>query len=459
MLQLWSSRGARIFLRIWLGLMVSSIGSGMTSFAINVWIYQKTHSTQRLSLMVLAATLPGILISPLAGAVADRWDRRWVMIFSAIGSGLSTLSIAAGFLAGSTHMWHIYVGVGGISFFSAFQSPACIAASSMLVPRELYARASGLWQFAQAITLIAAPPLAVVLVPLIGIQGVIFGDFVSYLIAIATLVTVKIPKPEAAGAGRAAKPSLFAEVAAGWVCITSRRGLAQLMMFSAVVLFAINMMQVLLVPVVLNVASVKALAMVISMATLGMVIGSLVMASWGGPPRRIVGVLGSAFTLGVALFLTGFQRGPVFIAIGLFVLGCVAPLGIGCAQAIWQTKTEPAIQGRVFAFRGMVSQACLPVACLLAGPLVDKVFNPMLAAKGMLALTIGRISGIGPGRGAGLLMALMGIVTIAAASFGLFSPRLRRLEKELPDVVIHEAHPVEIECNASGEIAELVDIT
>lgn len=459
MLQLWSSRGARTFLRIWFGQLVSSIGSGMTSFAINVWIYQRTHSTQQLALMVMAATLPGILISPLAGAAADRWDRRWVMIFSAFGAGLSTLFIAAGFFLGSTQMWHIYLGVGGISFFAAFQWPACTAASSMLVVKELYARASGLWQFAQAITLIAAPPLAVVLVPLIGIQGVILGDFVTYLVAIATLVMVRIPKPEAAVIQHAVKPSFFNEVTAGWACIRDRQGLAQLMAFSAVVLFAINMMQVLLVPLVLNVASVKALAMVISVATVGMVIGSVVMASWGGPQRRILGVLGSAFVLGLALFLTGFQRAPVLIAVGLFVLGCVAPMGVGCAQAIWQTKTEPALQGRVFALRGMVYQACLPMACLLAGPLVDKVFNPLLAVGGALAGTVGRISGVGPGRGAGLLMTLMGVLSIVAATLGSLSPRFRRVEKELPDVVISKATPSKSSDHASEEIAEFADIT
>jgi MFS transporter, DHA3 family, macrolide efflux protein len=430
----------------------------MTSFAINVWIYQQTHSTQRLAWMVLAATLPGILGSPLAGAAADRWDRRWIMVFSSIGAGLSTLFIAASFFWGSTHMWHIYLGVGGISFFAAFQLPACIAASSMLIPREHYARASGLWQFAQAITLIAAPPMAVVLVPWIGIQGVVLGDFVTYLVAIAVLLTVRIPKPEAVVVDHAGKPSLLREIAVGWAYIRDRRGLAQLMAFSFIVLFAISMTQVLLVPLVLNVASVKALAVVISAATIGMVIGSVAMASWGGPQRRIMGVLGSAFVLGVALFLTGFQRGPALIALGLFVLGCVAPMGVGCAQDIWQSKTDPAVQGRVFALRGMLNQACLPMACLLAGPLADKVFNPLLATGGWLAIAIGRVSVAGPGGGVGLLMTLMGILSIAAASLGWFSPRFRRVEKELPDVVVHVASVVEMGSGAGEEIAEFAKV-
>jgi MFS family permease len=455
---MWSSRGTRTFLRIWSGQLISSIGSGMTSFAINVWIYQQTHSTQRLALMVLAATLPGILGSPLAGAAADRWDRRWIMIFSSIGAGLSTLFIAASFFLGSLHMWHTYLGVGGISFFAAFQLPACIAASSMLIPKEHYARASGLWQFAQAITLIAAPPMAVVLVPLIGMQGVILGDFVTYLVAVAVLLTVRIPKPAAIISEYAAKPSFLREIVVGWSYVRDRPGLAQLMAFSFTVLFAISMTQVLLVPLVLNVASAKALALVISAATIGMVIGSVAMASWGGPQRRIIGVVGSAFVLGVALFLTGFQRGPVLIALGLFVLGCAAPMGVSCAQAIWQSKTEPAVQGRVFALRGMLNQACLPMACLLAGPLVDKVFSPMLATGGLLAGTIGRISGVGPGQGVGLLMTLMGSLSITAASLGWLSPRCRHVEKELPDVIVHEADVVEIGGSAGEEIVEFAKV-
>src|SRR3984885_4034710 len=104
--EMWSSRGTRTFLRIWSGQLISSIGSGMTSFAINVWIYQQTHSTQRLAWMVLAATLPGILCAPLAGAAADRWDRRWIMIFSSVGAGLSTLFLAANFFLDPAPLWH-----------------------------------------------------------------------------------------------------------------------------------------------------------------------------------------------------------------------------------------------------------------------------------------------------------------------------------------------------------------
>jgi MFS transporter, DHA3 family, macrolide efflux protein len=425
----------------------------MTSFAINVGIYRETHSTQRLALMVLAATLPGILISPLAGAAADRWDRRWIMILSAIGAGLSTLSIALGLFMGATQMWHVYLGLSGISFFAAFQWPACAAAGSMLIPKEHYARASGLWQFAQAMTLIAAPAAAVTLLPWVGLRGVILVDFVTYLFATATLLTVRIPKPEAALTALPSKPSLLNEVRVGWSYIRDRQGLVQLLAFSVVVIFAINMMQVLLVPLVLNVGSVKALAMVISVATIGMVVGSVVMSSWGGPRSRIMGILGSAFVLGLALFLTGFQHGPVLIAIGLFVLGCAAPMGIGCAQAIWQSKTELAVQGRVFALRGMVNQACLPLACLVAGPLVDRLFNPLLTAGGLLAGTMGKLTGVGPGRGVGLLMTLMGGLTIAAAGLASFSPHFRRVEKELPDVVVPQA-PVEIENNESERIEE-----
>ena len=449
------SHGTRIFLRIWSGQLISSIGSGMTSFAINVWIYQQSHSMQRLAWMVLAATLPGILCAPLAGAAADRWDRRWIMIFSSVGAGLSTLFLAANFFLGSAPLWHIYLGIGGISFFAAFQWPACIAASTLLIPQEHYARASGLWQFAQAITMMAAPPLALVLIPSIGMHGVILGDFVSYLIAIGILLTVRIPKPAAIVADLSEKPSLLREVSAGWAYIRDRQGLVQLMVFGFIVLFAISMSQVLLVPLVLNVASAKALAVIIAVATIGMVIGSAVIASWGGPQHRILGVLGSGFALGVALFLTGFQRGPVPIAVGLFVLGCVVPTGISCAQAIWQSKTEPTVQGRVFALRGMLNQACLPLACLVAAPLADRLFSPLLVTGGLLAGTVGRFTGVGPGQGVGLLMTSMGVLSVTAASLAWFSPRFRRVERELPDVIVLQAVPVAMEVGVGQEIAEL----
>jgi DHA3 family macrolide efflux protein-like MFS transporter len=109
------------------------------------------------------------------------------------------------------------------------------------------------------------------------------------------------------------------------------------------------------------------------------------------------------------------------------------------SQAIWQTKTSPEIQGRVFAIRHVIAWSSIPLAYLTAGPLADRLLEPLLAVDGPLAETIGRVTGPGPGRGIGLLFVLLGVVNLLAAAGGALYPRLRLVERELPDVTTETA--------------------
>jgi DHA3 family macrolide efflux protein-like MFS transporter len=232
-----TSRRMRVFIIIWLGQLVSLVGSGLTSFALGLWVYQHTGSVTQFALIGLFTMLPSVALSPLAGALADRWDRRWVMILSDTGAGLSTLMMALLFFAGRIKVWHIYLAAGASAAFAAFQWPAYSAATTLLVSKENLGRANGMVQFGRAASEILAPVLAGVLVLTIQVRGVLLIDFATFLFAITTLLMVRFPRPEITAAGQASKGSLWREAAYGWTYIAARPGLLGLLIFFAAVNF------------------------------------------------------------------------------------------------------------------------------------------------------------------------------------------------------------------------------
>jgi hypothetical protein len=164
-----------------------------------------------------------------------------------------------------------------------------------------------------------------------------------------------------------------------------------------------------------------------------MVLGSAAMSVWGGPKRRIHGVLGATAVLGLALIGFGLTM-SIPVAVVFAVLGfSVLPVANGSSQALWQAKVEPDVQGRVFAVRRVLAQAAGPVAMILAGPLADRVFEPLLQEDGALAGTVGEVVGVGPGRGIAFLFVLLGGLSIMFTLIAYLYPRLRNLEDEIPD--------------------------
>src|SRR3990172_2252777 len=161
----------RVFSVIWFGQLVSTLGSGLTGFALGVWVYQQTHSVTLFALNMLAQTLPNVLLAPIAGALADRWDRRRVMLLSDVGAGLSTLAIALLFLSGRLEIWHVYIVTAVGAACTAFQWPAYSAATTMLVPKQQLGRAGGMVQIGEAMGQLISPALAGALFVAIGLGG------------------------------------------------------------------------------------------------------------------------------------------------------------------------------------------------------------------------------------------------------------------------------------------------
>ncbi|WP_163099941.1 MFS transporter [Peribacillus alkalitolerans] len=425
--------GLKTFLIIWFGQLVSVIGSGLTHFALGVWVLKTTGSVTMFSLILLFSTLPAILFSPFAGVIVDRFDRRKVMIISDSIAGVGTLLIFALFKANNLEIWHLYIILSFSSIAGSLQFPAYQAAISTLVPKKHLGRASGMVQVAESIAIIISPILAGFLFQLIDLHGIVLIDFSTFLVAFLSLLFVRIPRVTSHDKVDHKKTSVFTEAINGWKYIIERPGLLWLLVFFAISNFLLGFYNILLQPYVLSFSNEKILGFVISSLGIGMLIGGLLMGAWGGPKQRIKGILGFGFLSGLALTLAGLKASAVMVAISIGIMSFFMPLTNGCSQVIWQSKVPHHIQGRVFALRRMIAMSLSPIAYILAGPLIDFVFEPSMKENGFLAGTLGHIFGVGEGRGMGVFITIIGICWAITAILLYLHPRVKNLEAELPD--------------------------
>jgi MFS family permease len=210
------------FITIWAGQLISVVGSGLTSFAVGIWVYQRTRSITDFALISVFVTLPGILISPFSGAIVDRINRRTAMLVSDLAAGICTFIIALLFFTHRLQLWEIYflVAIGSLS--AAFRFPAYLALLSQLVPAKQVGRASGMMQLGPGAAQVVAPILAAALIVRVGFSGVVLIDATTFFVAITTLLMVKVPN--IAGEGKSGRRSVVKEAGQGWIYVKARPG-------------------------------------------------------------------------------------------------------------------------------------------------------------------------------------------------------------------------------------------
>jgi MFS family permease len=434
----FDNSGIRTFAVLCVGQLVSLMGSGLTGFALSVWVYQSTQSITQFALVIVFSLLPNILISPVAGVFVDRFDRRKVMIFSDLGMALVTLILALLLMANRLEIWQICICTAIGSMLSAFRILAFTVTLSLLVPKQHFGRALGVLQFSEAASMVVAPIIAGALVSIMAIHNVLLIDFTTFIFSLVLLLNLALPQIQGAPKPDAQERSLMREFTFGWRYIKMRPGLLALLFLYACINVNTATAQMLVQPLVLRLASPAVLATVLSVGAAGILIGSVAMSIWGGPKTRIKGVIGFNLLQAVALILAGFYLSIPVVAAALFVISASFPIINNCSQAIWQVKVPPEVQGRVFSTRRMIAMIFVPVAYLSAGPLADYIFEPLMDVNGPLAASLGWLLGSGPNRGIGLLFILLGMMMVIEVIVGYSYPRLRKVEQELPDAVYSE---------------------
>lgn len=423
------------FTLVWLGQIVSVLATNMSAFALTIWVFQKTGSATSLAWMQVFFITPFLLISPLAGVMVDRHNRKMMMMLSDLAAGLATISILVLQFAGVLEVWHLYVAAIFQGLGNSFQWPAYSAAISTMIPKEQYGRANGMMSLIEMGPGVLGPMLAGAALPLIGLTGVLFLDVVTFVLAIVILLLVHIPQPPRTEEGAQGQGSILKEALYGFQYIFARRSLLGLqLVFFFGNLFAGIAFTVIAPMVLLRTGNDSvSLGFVQSAGAIGGVVGGVVMSAWGGFKRRVHGVLAGWIVSSIFLSLLGVGTSlPLWIA-AMVLSTILVPLINGSNQAIWQAKVAPDVQGRVFSARRLIAWLTNPISPLIAGTLADYVLEPAMRTSSPLSLAFGWLVPPGPGAGMGLLIFFSALGGILAGLAGYFIHSIHHAEDILPD--------------------------
>jgi DHA3 family macrolide efflux protein-like MFS transporter len=364
----------RPFFTVWTGQVFSLLGSELVQFALVWWLTATTGSAMVLILATMMAVLPRVFVSPVAGALVDRWNRRLVMMMADGLSALAIILLALLFAFDAIQIWHVYVVMFVRAACGAFHWPAMQASTTLMVPEEHLARVAGLNQALQGMGAIVAPPLGALLLNVLPMQGVLSVDVVTAILAISPLFFVHIPQPErtVARAG-ASRPSMVADLREALRFLRAWPGILMIIAIAVLVnslVFPALSLQPLLVTDHFG-GDVLQLAWMQSAFGIGTVAGGITLSVWGGFKRRsLTGLLALALN-GAGFAAIGVLPSDAFpVAVGaMFFASFMNPIASGALLSVLQVIVPADMQGRVFTLLQSAVGAMIPVGLIMAGPL------------------------------------------------------------------------------------------
>ncbi len=406
-------RSFSVFLTIWGGQLLSKIGSGISAFALGVYLFRATGSTTAYSLLLLSAFLPSVLLAPIGGVFADRYSRKRMMVIGDLGSGLGILFVAVMVRLYPHTYWPLYLGLAASSTFAALHSPAFKALVTDLLTEEEYAKAGGLVQLAEASRYLISPVIAAFLMTSLSLPFVLVFDIATFLLAAGSATLIR--KSSVRTRDNPGTARFQRDLAAGLHYLVSNATVMQLLRMTMVVTFLTGVLQALFVPIVLSLSDAGILGKVQSIAASGMVIGSLLIGTLchSGQSRKIL--CRALVAAGVFYFLIGAFTNITAITCAAFCLFFSLPFVNTSLEVMFRQNIAPAMQGRVWSLISLFSQVGLLTALGLAGILADQLFNPLLKSTGPLAGTLGQIFGTGSTRGTALMAAVFGLLFVCFA--------------------------------------------
>lgn len=416
------------FLLLWSGDFISAIGSGLTSFGLGVYIFQQTGKASLMALVTLFAFLPSLLLAPLAGVLADRYDRRTLMIIGDSFSAVGLLFILGSLLQGEAQFWQICVGVTISSVFASLLEPAYKATITDLLTPEQYSKASGLVQIAGSAKYLISPVLAGFLLTISDIRLLLVLDICTFFVTVATTLTVKKGLQTKKTRKDGQNFSFTLELRAGWNALSGQKGILTLVVMGSLITFCLGFIQTLASPMILSFSDSVSLGTLMTVITLGMLVSSIVL---GGITikkgyARMLSV--SLFGAGVFMALFGLRENILFMGAAGFLFFSMLPFANASLDCLLRMNIDNHMQGRAWGLIGLISQLGYVAAYAVSGLLADYLFTPLLLPGGALSESVGKLLGVGAGRGIGLLIVLAGILLCITSLILLCMKSIRDLE-------------------------------
>lgn len=415
------------FMTIWVGEFISSIGSGMTAFAVAIYVYQQTASVTLVSLVALLAFLPMIVLSPVGGILADRYDRRLMMI---LGDSLSVIGLLVIFVSiqtGRGGILSVCVGVTISSIFVSLLEPAYRATVTDLLSEDEYARSCALVQIAANAKYLLSPFIAALILSVTDIRAILLFDMATFLVTVLTLSSVRKSIPTSKP--REGNFSIFTEFKEGLGSITSDKGVRSLVVLMAWMCFFIGFIQTLMTPMILSFADVKALGIMESLSAVGMLVGSVAIGIVNIKKDYAKILTFSLLVAGIFMALTGTTTTIWLLVVFCMLFFTALPFVNTCADVLIRISLPNEVQGRAWGMISFLTQIGFVAAYALCGVLADYVFEPMLAEDGLLAGRVGSVIGVGEGRGIGLMIIVAGVVMVVFAGIFGLKKSIREMER------------------------------
>ena len=419
------------FYKLWLGELISNIGSGMTAFALSVYIYGKTGSVSYVSLITLLSFMPSIILSPIGGLLADRYDRRLLMIIGDLFSGLGLVYILWSIQAGEKSIVPIFIGITFSSIFTSLLEPSYRATLTDILEEENYAKASGLIQAAGSAKYLISPVIAGMILSVADIRVILLLDILTF---ITTCLMIFLVRKSMNSETQNYKKDSFKGLLEGLFIIKENRGVYSLVIIMFFVCFFMGFIQILIRPMILALSNVKTAGMMESLCALGLLIGSLWIGIAGIKKNYSKILAVACFFCGIFMSMTGVNENPAIIGISTFLFFSTLPFMNSCADVLVRVSIPNKLQGRVWGLISLITQMGTVAAYIISGIMADYIFEPMFNKNGLLVKNIGIIIGTGKGRGIGFMLIFSGMGMLIMAIVIWKNGEIREVSEKCVDL-------------------------
>ena len=421
----------RRFLTLWGGQTLSLVGTDVAGFGVAFVAYLETGSLTWLAALFLAGRIPALVASSHAGGLIDRTSAKPVLISADLCAGVASMTALVLHVAGALELWHLVVLAAVGSLANAYQLPAYQSAVPMLVERDALPRAQGLLQVAPAAGLLAGPALAGVLVAWGGIGGILMFDLITFFGAMAATLSVRFPERSVVdlAPGQSEETSTSGSLMVVWHHLVGRRrGVRRLVLWMAAVNFAVAAVNLLLPALLLSLASERTSGFVLAIGGVAMLASGAAVSAVGLPDRLVTALVAATAMIGIGIVLLAVRPELPVVVLGVVVTLAAAPVAGAASGTIHQTEVAQDFQGRLMAFRRVVSESLMLPAVIIVTPLVERVVEPSMQPGGWAAGVVGPLIGVGEGRGVALAVAIAGAGVVVIALGMLVDPWLRPLD-------------------------------
>lgn len=423
----------RIFLILWGSQTVSTLGTAMTNFALIVWVYGQKETASSITLLSVFSFLPSILFCFIAGTIADRWDKKRIMLVCDLIAAIGTVTVLVLYLTSTLQIWHLYIINFLLSFMNAFQSPASYVATSLLLPKEHYVRVSGLHALSGSIITILAPALGSAVLAVGGLEAVLMIDLATFSVAFLTLLFfIRIPVIESMA--REVKESFTRSCMAGINFLRNHSALLRIILFFAFINLIAKMGGYGMLPALVLGRTGNdqvALGIVEAAVGIGTLVGS-VFVTLMKPVRNRVRVI--FFSCGISFLLGDVGQSlthtlPLWIAAAFTSNVPMAFLNANLT-AVMRTNVPIEMQGRVFSARDTIQYSTIPIGLLLGGILADNMFEPFMTGDSQLQQVLSIPFGTGKGSGIAVIFFIVGMIGFITSFVALKNPLYQGLNEE-----------------------------